>query len=211
MAVDLNVLSNLINNLGVESSQVTISQDAVDVVLQKYIKLWQSNLAKKNHIATGNLYQSLASADGQYGFKIETIQGITRIYLTLPDYYEYTDVGRQPTQKGGSGLVRQKLQGLKGWISQKGLVGGGGMTIKQKRKLKDGTIKEYTRKLNAVQANKALAFMISRKIHQKGFKGTNWFSSEIDNFKRDVVNAIRVDTGVMVDLIIEKVAQEAKK
>lgn len=213
MAVDLNVLDNLINNLGVKTSQVTISQDAVDVVVQKYIKIWQDNLVKYNHKASDNLWQSLVSDKGAYGFRVENVAGITRIYLSLPDYYEYTDVGRKPTKNNGNGALRKALSyqsaSLTGWIAQKGLK----LRTEyiQKRKLKDGTIKEYKVKLTKAQANKQAAFFIARKIHQKGFKGTNWFSSEIDNFKRDVINAIRVDTGVMVDLIIEKVAQEAKK
>lgn len=209
MGVDKQLIDNLINNLGVEKSAVEFSQDIVDKVLQKYIKIWRDNLSKGNHIATGNLWQSLGQNEGQYGFRVESKAGITRLYLNLPDYYEYTDVGRGKSTKKDDYVVYNKLQGLQGWISQKGLKLN--TLVTQKRKLKDGTIKEYTYKISKAQANKNAAFAIARKIHTKGFKGTNWFSSEIDNFKREVVNAIRIDTGVMVELIIEKVKQDTTK
>lgn len=211
MAVDKKVIDGLLDDFGVESSQVKISDDIIDQVLQKYIKIWQDNLAKKNHIGTGNLFQSLASDKGQYGFRTESKGGKIRIYLSLPEYYEYTDTGRGATEKGGTGQLRKNLMGLKGWISQKGLIGGGGMTVKQKVKLKNGTIKEYTRKLTAVQANKALAFLISRKIHKKGFKGTKWFSSDVDNFMDEIVEALNIKTGKVFELVINKVVEDTNK
>lgn len=211
MAAGNDLIDGLLDEFGVESSELKVSDNLIDAVLQKYIRIWQDNLAKKNHIATGNLFQSIASDKGKFGFKTEVKGGVVRIYLSLPEYYEYTDSGRNPTEKGGTGIVRKKMMGLKGWISQKGLVGGGGMTIKQKRKLKDGTIKEYTRKLNAVQANKALAFMISRKIHQKGFKGTNWFSSEVDNFMNDIIDELQIQTGKIFELVVNKIVEDTNK
>lgn len=206
MAVNKQLIDSLVDNLGIEKAAVQISQDAVDVILQKYIKKWQDNLANKNHIATGNLFQSLASDKGEYGFRIEQKEGVTRLYLSLPDYYEYTDVGRGKTEKTGTGIVKQKLEGLKGWIAQKGLKLN--TLVKQKRKLKDGTIKEYTYKISKAQANKNAAFFIARKIHIKGFKGTKWFSSEIDNFKSEISKAIFDTTGQIVYLTIEKIKKD---
>ncbi len=206
MGLDKQLIDSLEAKLGVKASELEFSQDIVDKVVDKYIRIWQNNLFKNNHMASDNLWQSIGDKEGQYGFRVESKTGITRLYLSLPDYYEYTDTGRQPTKNKGTGVVRQKLQGLQGWISQKGLKLN--LQVKGKYKLKDGTIKEYTRKLTKEQANKQAAFFIARKIHTKGFKGTNWFSSEIDNFKREVVNAIRIDTGVMVELIIEKIKKD---
>lgn len=206
MAVNKQLIDSLVDNLGIEKAAVQISQDAVDVILQKYIKKWQDNLAQKNHIATGNLFQSLASDKGEYGFRIEQKEGVTRLYLSLPDYYEYTDVGRGKSKKKEDYVVYNKLQGLQGWISQKGLKLN--TLVKQKRKLKDGTIKEYTYTISKAQANKNAAFAIARKIHIKGFKGTKWFSSEIDNFKSEISKAIFDTTGQIVYLTIEKIKQD---
>jgi len=206
MAVDKDLIDSLIDGFGVERSQVELSTDLIDVVLQKYIKKWQDNLTKNNHRATDNLWQSLGSDKGAYGFKVEkTGQGITRIVLMLPDYYSYTDTGRQPTSKNGSGIVRKKLQGSNGWIANKGLIGGSGKTITGTYKLKDGTIKTYTRKLTAAQWNKQLSFLIARKIHQKGFKGTNWFSSEITGFTAEIKTAIFELTGQVAQVAFQKI------
>lgn len=211
MGINKQIIDGLLDDFGVESSQVKISDDIIDQVLQKYIKIWQDNLAQKNHIASGNLFQSIGSEKGKYGFKTEAKGGKIRIYLSLPDYYEYTDTGRGATEKGGTGQLRKNLMGLKGWISQKELIGGGGMTVKQKVKLKNGTIKEYTRKLTAVQANKALAFLISRKIHKKGFKGTKWFSSDVDNFMDEIIDTLQLQTGKIFELVINKIVEDTNK
>ena len=209
MAVDKKVIDGLLDEFGVESSAVKISDDIIDQVLQKYIKIWQDNLAKKNHIGTGNLFQSLASDKGQYGFRTEAKGGKIRIYLSLPEYYEYTDVGRGETEKGGTGQLRKNLMGLKGWISQKGLKLN--TLVTQKRKLKDGTIKQYTYKISKAQANKNAAFAIARKIHKKGFKGTKWFSSDVDKFMDEIVKALNIKTGKVFELVINKVVEDTNK
>ena len=69
MAVDKQVIDGLLDEFGVESSAVKISDDIIDQVLQKYIKIWQDNLVKHNHMASNNLWQSLMSDKGQYGFR----------------------------------------------------------------------------------------------------------------------------------------------
>ena len=210
MAVDKQVIDGLLDEFGVARGSVTISTDIIDVILKKYIDKWQKNLAKKKHIASGNLYQSFAlDQKGEYGFKVETSKGKTSITLSLPDYYEFTDTGRGKSSKNEGNVVYNKLQGLKGWISQKGLKLNTSVT--QKRKLKDGTIKQYTYKITKAQANKNAAFAIARKIHTKGFKGTNWFTSEKDKFINEIVKAIEKETGVVAELVIDKIAQDINK
>jgi len=204
MAIDKKLIDNLIGNLGVEKSDVQISTDVIDVLLQKYIKKWHSNLNKRNQRASDNLYQSLGSKSGEYGFKVEQGNGSLNLILYLADYYYWTDKGRKPTSKGGNGKVRKALMGRTGWIAYKGLVGSNGMTVKQKRKLKSGQVKTYTRKLSAIEANKMIAFLISRKIHKKGFKGSNWFSSELKNFEKEITTEMAKLTGQIVNLTIER-------
>ena len=102
-----------------------------------------------------------------------------------------------------NGQVRKNLMGATGWIAYKGLIGKSGKTIEQKRKLKNGQIKTYTIKLTAAQWNKQLAFLIARKIHKKGFKGTNWFSSELKNFESEIIVEMTKLTGRIVNLSIE--------
>lgn len=160
--------------------------NAIVDVINKYIEVWRNQLEKNKHIGSSrNLYQTLGT-----GWSVKVLNKEMSIVLELPDYYEATDKGRKPTSGGGNGAVRKALvyqsSSLRGWIAAKNLVPSSGMEFKYKRKLASGEIKTYTRKLNAKQANRALSFMISKKIHEKGFKGTGWFSSKLKDFIRDI-------------------------
>ena len=203
MGIDKNLIDNLIGNLGVEAGQVELSTDVIDVLLKKYIKKWQDNLTKYNHRASDNLFQSIGSNNGDYGFRVEQSNGVISIVLYLPNYYLWTDQGRLPTERDENGEVRKSLQGLTGWISRKGLIGASGLKFTYKRKLKSGEVKTYTKTLDKIKANKTLAFLIARKIHQKGFKGTNWFSSEFDNFESEIIVEMTKLTGQIVQVSIE--------
>ena len=65
MAIDKDLIDKLIGDFGVQKSDVEISTDVIDVLLQKYIKKWQANLNKSNQRASDNLYQSLGSKSGE--------------------------------------------------------------------------------------------------------------------------------------------------
>lgn len=165
------------------------NNDAITNVINEYIEIWRGQLEKNKHIgASRNLYQTLGT-----GWKVNVLNKEMSIVLELPEYYEATDKGRKPTSGGGNGAVRKALvyqsSSLRGWIAAKNIVPSSGMEFKYKRKLADGTEKTYTRKLNSKQANRALSFMIAKKIHEKGFKGTNWFSSKLSDFQRDIIKA----------------------
>lgn len=167
----------------------TRGNNAITDVINKYIEVWRNQLEKNKHIgATRNVYQTLGT-----GWSVKVLNKQMSIILELPEYYSATDTGRKPTSAGGNGAVRKALvyqsSSLRGWIAAKGLVPSSGMEFKYKRKLTDGTVKTYTRKLDAKQANRALSFMISKKIHEKGFKGTGWFSSKLKDFEKDIVKA----------------------
>ena len=155
----------------------------------------------KGHMASGNLWQQL----GQ-GWDIKILGKDATIKLIMPEYYEATDTGRSPTKSGGDGAVKRNLgytDDLKGWVAAKKLIPPGGIKIKQKRTLKDGTVKEYTTTLTSAQANKRAAYLISRKIHKFGFKGTGWFSKEMKQFTNDMTKAINEEIGRGIKLVIE--------
>jgi hypothetical protein len=154
----------------------------------------RKNLDKDKRNASGNLYQSVGG-DSNGTWDIKKRKGGVNIKMWLPDYYEYTDIGRKPTQKEGSGVVEKKLKGLTGWISQKKIVKSSGMKFLQKWELKDGTIKTKYVKKTAAQANKILAFLFSRKIHKKGFKGSKWFTREVPYFEKNIYKAVEKDYG----------------
>lgn len=168
--------------------------------INKWANTWRQSLETAKHgkytghIASGNLYQSLLE-----GWELTILGKKVNIRLVLPDYYKYTDDKRNPTSGNGNGAVRKALsfQGGKagGWIAQKKLVPSVGMTFKGTYKLKDGTVKSYTRKLNAAQSNRALSFMIARKIHKKGYDGSNWFSRYLKEFETDLNDFVTKEFG----------------
>lgn len=158
-------------------------------VINDFIKELRHNLEQDKHIGSGNLYQQLGE-----GWDIKIMGKRAKIQLILPEYYEATDTGRKPSSKKGSGSVFKNLTGGRGWIAQKRIKLP--TTYTAKWKLKDGTIKTKQRKYkNKTQANKALGFMISRKIHKFGFKGTGWFSRAAFDFIRDINIAIEKEFG----------------
>lgn len=182
---------------GIGNQSVKESQEIIDLVLQKYTRIWQKNLHDRGINASDNLSQSIGSDKDGTGWEYEYSKDgkINGIKLYLPDYYEYTDLGRGKSKSSSGGVLRNNLFGPSGWIAKKKLIPSSGMDFKSKRKLKNGTVKVYTTHLSAKQANKALSFLISRKIHNNGFNATyqkrrkGWFSSELKSFEKELVEA----------------------
>lgn len=121
----------------------------------------RASLLRHDHVDSagpGNLYQAatalpekLITENGEYALAFR---------LVLPDYYYFLNKGRGKTKAGGGkpGKLQESLFGASGWIARKGI------NVRQATGLKD-----------SVKANKTMAFLISRKIHEKGFKASHWF------------------------------------
>ena len=163
--------------------------DSLTALLNKWIEYWQKSLetAKRpgskgvGHIASGRLYQSLGT-----GWVFNTLGKRVQIQLILPSYWSATDTGRKPTNSRGNGALKKALsfeQGRAGgWIAQRKLIPSGGMEL-------------FGRKLTAAQANKALSFLIARKIHKKGFEGSGWFSKDMNKFRSELEKAVEQQFG----------------
>lgn len=196
-------IDNWLSEIGEDTLLFKQGDSPIDQVKNKYIELWRQQLEAKNHIgASRELYSSLGE-----GWQVIREGKSIRVILELPEYYGATDKGRRPTEGNGDGAVRKALaygsDSLKGWIAAKKLVPSSGMEFKYTRKLKSGTIKQYTRKLTAAQSNIALSFMIAKKIHEKGFKGTNWFSDLLPSFEQEMGEAIEKQFGDDTEFNIE--------
>jgi len=157
--------------------------NSVGRVLARFGKLFvdasKRNLKQADANASGALSASIS-------FKV-TIMGQRYVFKILAeDYWIYVDKGRGATRAGGGGVVQKKIGGPQGWISQKGL------NVVQ-------IMKEITgRTMDTKTANKQLAFLIARKIHEKGFKGNKFMSSVINQaslqrFRREVSKALKRD------------------
>ena len=109
-----------------------------------------------------------------------TKDGYIRATIKLEDYYEQIDQGRGPTKKGGNGaLYRNILQ----WVNDKGV----NFTDDKGKKLPD----------------KSIAYLITRKIHRQGFKGTKFFSKVINNktlkkLESDLIDALGDDFEALI-------------
>lgn len=202
-------IDNWLNDIGEDTLLFKKGDSPIEEVKNKYIEIFRKALEEakrpkgKGHIgSTRELYSSLGE-----GWKIERSGKSVSLILELPEYYYYTDKGRGATSAGGDGAVRKGLayqsSSLKGWIAAKGLVPSSGMEFKYKRKLSNGTVKTYTRKLNAKDSNRALSFMISKKIHEQGYVGSNWFSKLLPQFEADMTEAIQKEFGDDTDFNID--------
>lgn len=120
----------------------------------------RTSAINKGHDASGSLIAS---------FKPLTTVEPDGVHFVLEaeDYYEFPDKGRLPTKSGGDGALYRSLTGFNGWLAT-----GKGATILQSF-MADNKLKDR------VKANKALSFLIARKIHKFGYKGTNYFSEVV--------------------------------
>lgn len=204
----MSKMEKYLANLGEGVLNFTQADSEFDKIVADFAKKLQKSLSKSRpgrpggHNASKNLYQSLGfNPNG--GWEIKVLGQKASITLTLPDYYEYTDTGRNKTKRDGTGEVRKNLEGLKGWISQKGATLALPKSYTRRWVLKDGTKKEKKIPYKSrAEANKALAFFISRKIHKHGFKGTGWFSDEVEKFRKEAADKLSEILGTKVEFNI---------
>lgn len=185
--------TKLLNDLGGDFLMFEKSDNPFDKAIEKFSKKLQKNLLKKKSPrGSGNLFQLVSWGDSESGWNVKVLGKNYKITLELPYYYIFTDEGRKPTRASGNGKVRKALSfrgDNKGWIARAGIARNG-MRIKQTWKLKDGTIKSKWKTVDAKEGNRILSFMISKKIHEKGFKGDGWFSKEVEPFKANLQKLI---------------------
>lgn len=136
----------------------------------------QENMMRNGSNASGNLVNS---------FKTEVkIGGDTyEVGIWLADYWYYVNNGRGPTRSGGNGSLLEKI---KEWIKVKKIVPHVGVIKTGKQRGK-----QYLPTINQ------LAFLITRKIHREGYKGTHFFdeakASSIEYFQESIDYAIKED------------------
>lgn len=107
--------------------------------------------------------------------KCEVVKGEYLVVFHLQDYWRYVDGGRPKTMSGGTGELRRKILD---WIEVKRIL---------PTPMKNG-------KLPTPQQ---LAYLISRKIHKEGYKGTQDLSKATDSiyekFQQEIYDAIDKD------------------
>lgn len=149
-----------------------IKYDHLREVLERYaVELrneYQDNLIRSDRVASGDLLNTVE-------YEVKDKNGTYTVSLRLQDYWKWVESGRPPTEKGGNGDLRTAILE---WIKIKPVL---------PRPDKNG-------KLPTPQQ---LAYLISRKIHNEGYEGSQDLrkatESVWDRFVYEIYEAIDKD------------------
>jgi hypothetical protein len=120
--------------------------------------------------------------------------------LTMNDYWDAVNSGRDPTSKGGDGALRRNLIR---WIKTRKLKVEISKRKEEKAKtLKNKKVKKSYKKQTYDQAVENLAFVIARKIHKDGYEGNNFFDEVINDGRIEKLQS-EITELVKDDIIIE--------
>jgi len=166
------------------------------------LELFGTNLVQDLQQSLRNKGVTYGGGDSRLSNKIKyvVIKGEDKVsmQLLMPQYGFALDNGRKPTSGGGNGEVKSKITE---WAKRKNLVKKFQQSTlkarvdKQNEAKKRNPNREY-KTLKQVSFEKAaiqLGYLISRKIHKKGYKGNHFYT--------DVVN--KIDTGKLSKQISE--------
>lgn len=149
-----------------------IKYDHLREVLERYAVAlrneYQDNLIRSDRIASGDLLNTVE-------YEVKDKNGTYTVSLRLQDYWKWVESGRPPTQKGGNGDLRTAILE---WIKIKPVL----------------PKPDNNGKLPTPQQ---LAYLISRKIHNEGYEGTQDLrkatESVWDRFVYEIYEAIDKD------------------
>lgn len=131
-----------------------------------FIKKYKASLEKNGRRATGNLLNSIVA-------NVRVGDNNIQVILSLADYYQWIEDGRPPTTGSGDGRLEAEILE---WIKAKPILP-----------------REQNGKLPTEQQ---LAFLIARKIHREGFKGTHDLMQtkyEMEGFEEIIKQALIQD------------------
>jgi len=113
--------------------------------------------------------------------------GIT-FKLLMPEYGFAVDGGRGSSKSSNGGKVKSNVLD---WVKRKGIVGKfakENLQARLKQQAKAKNPRKTLKQLPFEKAAKQLSFLISRKIHRKGYKGNNFYSEVIDKLDINTLN-----------------------
>lgn len=149
-----------------------IKYDHLREVLERYAVAlrneYQDNLIRSDRVASGDLLNTVE-------YEVKDKNGTYTVSLRLQDYWKWVESGRPPTQKGGNGDLRTAILE---WIKIKPVL-------------------PHTDKNGKLPTPQQLAYLISRKIHNEGYEGTQDLrkatESVWDRFVYEIYEAIDKD------------------
>lgn len=133
---------------------------------QRVVNELTAKLDQKGKVASGNLRQSI-------GFKVVRRGDELAFQITADEYYQQVDKGRNPSKKKGDRPLHNIIYE---WIIRKGLPVG--------ELTRAGAAKKFggRKRLRSIieQRRRGMAFAIARKIHKRGYKGSNFWSEVVN-------------------------------
>jgi hypothetical protein len=197
-----------------KSSFEPLDLSAVEEVLLDYAKQFQKmasrQLRRANKISTGKLEESIA-------FEVTDTGEGYELALKVLDYYKFVDqgvrgAGPNSRNKTSPYKYRDKMPPVKEilkWISQKGSLKA--VAEDQRRGLSKAQKKSRALKATSQKIKpKSLAFLIARKIHQRGLPYTGfWERSFEQTFKGLDVKLAQV-TGLNIRTNFDQLIKEIK-
>jgi|19_taG_2_1085344.scaffolds.fasta_scaffold00098_8 hypothetical protein len=136
------------------------------------------NLDESNTHASGSLSKSIK-------YKMFTRGNKIGYDITMNDYYEAVDKGRGPTKNNGNGALRRNIEK---WLTYPNV----------KAKLKGGNDSDF-------KNPQGLAYVIARKIHEKGTEGNDFFTDVVDDsqfirrLNNDILDAAMLDAEAVLE------------
>jgi uncharacterized membrane-anchored protein YjiN (DUF445 family) len=120
--------------------------------------------------------------------------------LTMNDYWDAVNSGRDPTSKGGDGSLRKNLIR---WIKTRKLkVEISKRKTEKATTLKNKKVKKSYKKQTYEQAVESVAYAIAKKIHKEGYEGNNFFDEVINDGRIEKLQS-EITELVKDDIIIE--------
>ena len=177
------------------------SKNEIEEVLKRYgaaiVKRTKENMQKPQmrNNKQGTAYYSTPINTGtllrSVRFEVKYFGKYWKFQILAEDYFGALDEGRSPTGRGKySGMSSKPMPSLYNWVKSKRLV------IDTEKGIKAVTNKKASKITDLAEQQKSLAFLIERKIHQKGFKGYGFFapylkkSRILEFFREDLSKAL---------------------
>lgn len=179
--------------------------DDIVSLLSEFGKNLVSDLNKslrKEGVTFGGQDSKLAA---QLNFKVVKSDNKISFVFSAPDYAYFVDKGRKP------GNVSKKGQkSISEWAKRKGIVGQFAQDslnarLKKQAQNKSNRKKKQLKKYSFDKSLKALTFLVSRKIKNKGYEGTGFYSKVVtDEYMNEIKDKIAKLIKTDVEIIINK-------
>jgi hypothetical protein len=165
-----------------EATQKALNKFGKDVVIRAATLLQ----TRKRGYDTGKLMKSL---DHELAVAANSIS----LKFKMEDYGLAINEGRSKTASGGAGLLYPKILE---WVKRKGL---------RPRNSKG----QYEAWRNKAQQQRGIAYVVTRKIHRFGYKGTHFFDdafkAKYKTLPKSIEKAFALDVNKFLDFTLDEV------